>query len=112
MSIFPPHSRDICMATMSAGLAMAALSFASGVADADDSIWPTPPHPAIDSTLTVPDATTSAGLAPATLTPGTTATTSTPNGTLLPTLLVDVGTFLGQLGSALGAGTAATVPGA
>lgn len=129
MSILPLNSRDAYLATMVTGLAATMLSFTSGVAGADNSVIPTPDPGAFtsqstadsalttpsetlpamaDSTLATPSLVTPSPLTPTTAMPGSTAAPT--NGALLPTLLVETGNFLGQLGNALAAGTPATVP--
>lgn len=114
MSILPLNSRDTYLATMVTGLAATMLSFTSGVAGADNYVIPAPDpglltsQSAADSTVTTPTAVTPSLLAPTTALPGSTAPQT--NGALLPTLLVETGSFLGQLGNALAAGTPAAVP--
>jgi hypothetical protein len=117
MFVDSQHPREIRIATMGAGLALTVLGFANGVACADDTFAPVSPDPgALTTPSTVtpsaadPSITTPAAVAPTTSMPGTTTPPS--NGALLPTLLVDAGTLLGQLGNALGTSTStAAIPG-
>lgn len=122
MYILPLNSRDVRLATLVTGLAATMLTFTSAVAGADNSVMPAP-DPGVfasqstadsalttpsetlpsmpDSTLATPSLVTPSPLTPTTTMPG--STTSQTNGALLPTLLVETGNFLGQLGNALAA---------